>query len=79
MRMLKIPKLRWRFWTWAGKSKVTEPSKAPQDQKGAPEWPAAVNAKEILGLQQLIGNQAVLQMLGRGSNSAQVDASDRND
>jgi hypothetical protein len=73
--MRKLTK-RWKFWKRAGKREVTEP--LPPEPNPAPEWPTSMSAKEILGLQQLIGNQAVLQMLGKVSNSTQVKQMESN-
>jgi hypothetical protein len=61
--------MQWRFWKWkkhrpgARKELSAEP-----DAEIAGEIlqiPLPVSSREILGLQQLIGNQAVLQIMNR--------------
>ena len=63
--------MNWRFWRRGGKKKdadepALEQSRAEVNE--APGWPANAGAREILGLQQLVGNQAVLRLLAKDSN-----------
>lgn len=59
--------MEWRFWRRGnGKKsrKADAPAIAPSPQNSNSLFPLpAPSVKEILGLQQLIGNQAVLQLL----------------
>lgn len=69
--------MKWRICRRGGRKKGEDES-AP-DQSGADAhvvraWPASAGAKEILGLQQLVGNQAVLRLLAKDSSGAQVKA-----
>jgi hypothetical protein len=54
--------MQWRFWRASGR-KNTDEAPPEQSRANAAAWPASAGAKEILGLQQLVGNQAVLRML----------------
>jgi hypothetical protein len=67
--------MQWRFWRHGGKKKDADDSALDQSRTDANAtlgWPASAGAKEILGLQQLVGNQAVLRMLAKSSNGAPV-------
>jgi hypothetical protein len=64
-------RMQWRFWRRGGRKKDADESALEQSRaeaNAALAWPASAGAKEILGLQQLVGNQAVLRMLARNSN-----------
>jgi hypothetical protein len=71
-------KMHWKFWKRGDKKKDGNPDQSAvaqpgEDGKASPALQAAASAKEILGLQKLIGNQAVLQIMGRNANSAKVN------
>jgi len=59
--------MQWKFWKRKkNKPGSTEETGAGQDAESAgetPQIPLPVSSREILGLQQLIGNQAVLRMM----------------
>lgn len=67
----------WKFWKW-GKKKTgndTAPELVTAEESGgpdpmAPKWPGAAGVREVLALQQLVGNQAVLAMLAQRSLAA---------
>lgn len=56
--------LRWKFWK-RSKHEATEPAMAPVPAPSLPSapWFPLTSSKELLGLQRIIGNQAVLQLL----------------
>ena len=61
--------MQWRFWRRSGRKDVDETApEEPRTNADGTTWPANACAKEILGLQQLIGNQAVLRMLNRNEH-----------
>ena len=65
--------MQWRFWKRGGKKKDTDesvPESLCADANAAPGWPASAGTKEILGLQQLVGNQAVSRMLAKSTKGA---------
>jgi hypothetical protein len=59
--------MHWKFW----KRKKDKPGSAeeisavqgPETTDDTPQSPLTVSSRQILGLQQLIGNQAVLRMM----------------
>ena len=61
--------MHWRFWR-RGKKKDADHAarEGSRADANALAWPASAGAKEILGLQQLVGNQAVLRLLAKNSN-----------
>jgi len=65
--------MQWRFWRRWSNKKDAEESASEQwraDANTMSAWPANAGAKEILGLQQLVGNQAVLRLLSKDPSSA---------
>jgi hypothetical protein len=52
--------MQWKLW-----KRKKDTSSAEQDACDTSKFPLPVNSSEILGLQQLIGNQAVLQIMNR--------------
>lgn len=52
--------MQWKLWKRKKDNSSTE-----RDARVTPPYPLPVNSSEILGLQQLIGNQAVLQIMSR--------------
>jgi hypothetical protein len=63
--------MQWRFWKRGKKKNADESATEPLcADAGAFTWPASAGAKEILGLQQLVGNQAVLRLLAKDVNGA---------
>ena len=65
--------MQWRFWR-RGKKKDADDVALERVRADAPAsaWPANAGAKEILGLQQLVGNQAVLRLLAKDSTHAKI-------
>ncbi len=66
--------MQWKFWRRGRSDKSETGSSAqpmPQDWRTLPLLPANT-VKEVLGLQQLIGNQAVLRLLAPNSGSAKA-------
>jgi hypothetical protein len=64
--------MQWKFWK-RGRRKRAEPAPAvatPSDDAQGPLLPVST-VKEVLGLQQVIGNQAVLRILAGGNRSAE--------
>lgn len=67
--------MNWRFWRHGGKKSDADESALGQsraDANAMAGWPANAGTKEILGLQKLVGNQAVLRLLAKDSNATQV-------
>jgi hypothetical protein len=64
--------MRWDFWNRNKKSRnaaseqPVSPSAAASGAPGGSGFPLLTSPKEILGLQQLVGNQEVLRMLDPG-------------
>jgi hypothetical protein len=64
--------MRWDFWNRNKKSgnaaseQPAPPSAAASGAPGGPGFPVLNSPREILGLQQLVGNQEVLRMLDPG-------------
>lgn len=62
--------MQWKFWRRKAKKGAPEAdglpqtTKPPADNQGVPVWPLALSVKDVLGLQRLVGNQAVLRILG---------------
>jgi hypothetical protein len=70
-------KMQWRFWR-RGKKRDVDDAALEQlraEANAGPAWPASAGAKEILGLQQLVGNQAVLRLLAKDSTHAKAQGS----
>jgi hypothetical protein len=64
--------MEWRFWKWGKKRKHDSPAAvdvARQQASSPPALLTAGSASELLGLQRLIGNQAVLRMMTRNPQS----------
>jgi hypothetical protein len=65
--------MQWRFWRRAKKNDTDESAlEPPRTDANTVSWPASAGAKEILGLQQLVGNQAVLRLLAKNSNGTRA-------
>jgi hypothetical protein len=62
----------WKFW----KRNQTEPSALPAAPAMQPleTWAPLSSSKELLGLQRIIGNQAVLELLAFRQNQAAAGA-----
>ena len=54
--------LHWKFWK-RNRHGATEPVMAPAPPIPSAAWFPLTSSKELLGLQRIIGNQAVLQLL----------------
>ena len=69
--------MQWKFWRRGDDKKgrkahvLSTAQPREQDANALPPLLAPSTVKEILGLQQLIGNQAVLQILGRDKTAAE--------
>lgn len=50
-------KLRWKFWRRVDRKRPAEPATP------AAPWMPLTSAREIIGLQRVVGNQAVLELL----------------
>jgi hypothetical protein len=70
-------KMQWRFWRRGKKRDVDDAALEHSSAEAtvALAWPASAGAKEILGLQQLVGNQAVLRLLSKDSTHAKIQGS----
>lgn len=57
--------MQWKFWRRGNRRKPDLPVTAAEPQEPPSRFPllTASSATELLGLQRLIGNQAVLQMV----------------
>jgi hypothetical protein len=64
--------LSWKFW----KRNQTVPPALPAAQVQQPRdaWLPLSSSKELLGLQRIIGNQAVLELLASRQNQLTADA-----
>jgi len=65
----------WRFWKWGKKHTQDWPpivDAVPQDASSLPPLLTASSATELLALQRVIGNQAVLQMVSQKRQSPVV-------
>jgi hypothetical protein len=51
--------LRWKFW----KREKRKDSPLPDLQQRASAWLPMMSSRELLGLQRVIGNQAVLELI----------------
>jgi hypothetical protein len=51
--------LRWKFW----KREKRKDSPLPEPQQSAGAWLPMMSSRELLGLQRVIGNQAVLELI----------------
>jgi len=54
--------IRWKFWRRADSKRAAAPATAPASPQ-ANEWMPLTTARELLGLQRVVGNQAVLALL----------------
>jgi hypothetical protein len=52
--------MQWKFWKWKKNGPGREDAETAAE---IPRPPLPVSSREILGLQQLIGNQAVLRIM----------------
>jgi hypothetical protein len=67
--------MQWKFWKLGAKKKDADESALEALRAGgnaALGWPANAGPQEILGLQKLVGNQAVLRMLAKNPPGASV-------
>jgi len=61
--------MQWKFWRRKTKKGARETdglprtTKPPADNQGVPVSPLALSVRDVLGLQRLVGNQAVLRIL----------------
>jgi hypothetical protein len=53
-------KLQWQFWR---RAKAEVNGSQAQSQPQAISWQPLASSRELLGLQRMVGNQAVLQLL----------------
>ena len=70
--------MQWRFWRRGRRDKSEMGDTAlpiPQDWRTLPPLPAST-VKELLALQQLIGNQAVLRHLAPNTGSANANCTE---
>jgi hypothetical protein len=68
-------KMQWRFWRRGKKRDPDDTALERVEANAGPAWPASAGAKEILGLQQLVGNQAVLRLLAKDTTHARIQGS----
>jgi hypothetical protein len=63
--------LRWKFWRRADRKSAVAPAEpaAPSPTNG---WMPLTSARELLGLQRVVGNQAVLELLAVREARSQV-------
>ena len=65
--------MQWRFWKWRWWRKRSEQrAERPVVQDPAQVLLLHSSPSEILALQQLIGNQAVLRLLGQSSTQHEI-------
>jgi hypothetical protein len=59
--------MQWKFWKRKkdkpGSAEEIDAAQGPETADDTPQSPLTVSSRQILGLQQLIGNQAVLRMM----------------
>ena len=72
-------KMQWKFWRRGDKENrkadTSSVAQSPEPDSIVPPLPAPGTVKELFGLQRLIGNQAVLQILAPNQRDAKVRAS----
>jgi hypothetical protein len=61
--------ISWKFWKRVPTAPLALPAAPVQQQPQAP-WLPLSSSKELLGLQRIIGNQAVLELLAARENRA---------
>jgi hypothetical protein len=72
--------LRWKFWRRSANKRPAEPATPaaqPPTQPPIAGWGPLYSARELLGLQRVVGNQAVLELLAiRKASSASGEKRD---
>ena len=65
-----------RFWKrtrkWKVANKDLSATDPPQSEPPVPEWLATLSISQILALQRVVGNQALLQILSGDAQAAQI-------
>jgi len=68
--------MQWKFWRRGDKENrkadTSSVAQSPEPDSIVPPLPAPGTVKELLGLQRLIGNQAVLQILAPNQRDAKA-------
>jgi hypothetical protein len=59
-------KLQWKFWTRSKKKSAPSPT----EEDLARSWQPPLTAVDVVGLQRIVGNQAVLALLAARDQSA---------
>jgi hypothetical protein len=62
--------LRWKFWQRADRKPPAEPA-MPAATSPTSGWMPLTSARELLGLQRVVGNQAVLELLALRKDESQ--------
>lgn len=72
--------MQWKFWRRKTKKgaqeadRLSQTAKLPADNQGVPVSPLALRVRDVLGLQRLVGNQAVLRILAPEISARAPDA-----
>ncbi len=70
--------MEWRFWKrrWRRKAERASTARITSQERGVPRLPVST-VREVLGLQQLLGNQAVLRILAANTGGTSANGSER--